>query len=122
MVQWSRHSKHENPEFSETFREIVRRMSEYFDVEVYATRLNYYADGSAWKPFHHDSHAYGGRGMREDFTMGASFGESRKLSFLHPSSKETFDFPQVICHFIDFFSRKWIITKYLIEKWRHFCI
>lgn len=51
--------RHENPDFSPTFREIVNAMSEYFDVEVYATRLNFYADGSAWKPFHHDSHAYG---------------------------------------------------------------
>lgn len=59
-------------DFSETFREIVNRMSEYFDVEVFATRLNFYPDSSSWKPFHHDSHAYAGknRKVKEDFTMG----------------------------------------------------
>ena len=61
MVNWSKHLKHENPEFSQTFARIVHAMSEYFDVDVYATRLNFYRDGTDWKPFHHDSHAYGGR-------------------------------------------------------------
>ena len=45
-----------------------RTQSEYFDVEVYASRLNFYRDGTDWKPFHHDSHAYGGKAKREDFT------------------------------------------------------
>eukprot|EP01121_Diplochlamys_sp_Union-15-3_P016980 TRINITY_DN5891_c0_g1_i1.p1 TRINITY_DN5891_c0_g1~~TRINITY_DN5891_c0_g1_i1.p1 ORF type:complete len:262 (+),score=34.30 TRINITY_DN5891_c0_g1_i1:145-930(+) len=94
MVNWSKHFKHENPDFSQTFKEVIRRLSEYFDVEVYATRLNFYADGTAWKPFHHDSHAYEGREQREDFTMGVSFGASRQLLFLHPISNQTFSFPQ----------------------------
>jgi hypothetical protein len=83
MVNWSKHLKHENPAFSATFQKIVDDMADYFDVEVYATRMNFYRDGSDWKPFHHDSHAYGGRAQREDFTMGASFGGSRELIFLH---------------------------------------
>ena len=37
------------------------QMDKYFDVDVYATRLNFYRNGSDWKPYHHDSHAYGGR-------------------------------------------------------------
>ena len=37
------------------------KMDKYFDVDVYATRLNFYRNGSDWKPYHHDSHAYGGR-------------------------------------------------------------
>jgi len=93
MINWSKHFKHENPDFSPTFNEIIEKMSNYFDVEVYATRLNFYCDGSDWKPFHHDSHPYVG-GVREDFTMGASFGASRQLVFLHPSSNQTFAFPQ----------------------------
>lgn len=85
MVNWSKHFKHENPTFSPTFRRIVEEMAKcvllsaastishlvrHFGVEVQATRLNFYADGSAWKPFHHDSHAYGADGKKEDFTMG----------------------------------------------------
>lgn len=55
---WSRHLKHENPQEFPTFRKVIKRLSDYFDVEVYATRLNIYPDGSHWKPQHHDSHAY----------------------------------------------------------------
>lgn len=38
MVNWSKHLKHENPDFSPTFRSIVARLDAHFDVEVYATR------------------------------------------------------------------------------------
>jgi len=94
MINWSKHLKQENPEFSETFRTIVERMAEYFDVDVFATRLNFYRDGSDWKPYHHDSHVFGANGRKEDFTMGASFGAPRALSFLHESSASSFEFPQ----------------------------
>lgn len=101
FIEWSRHQKHEDPDaISPTFRRVVALMAQYFDVEVYATRLNYYADGSAWKPFHHDSHAgraffeHGGQGPREDFTMGASFGAPRELAFMHVESDARFSFPQ----------------------------
>ena len=51
--------------------------SQRTDVDVFASRLNFYRDGTDWKPFHHDSHAYDHRtGIKEDFTMGASFGAS----------------------------------------------
>jgi len=94
MTNWSQHLKHENPDFSPTFQEIVKRMADYFDVDVFATRLNFYPDSASWKPFHHDSHAYGGRQQREDFTMGASFGATRELVFLHQPSQQQFSFPQ----------------------------
>ena len=79
MVHWSKHLKHENPLFSEIFNAVIGKMAEYFDVEVFATRLNFYRDGKDWKPFHHDSHAYGANGKKEDFTMGASFGFGRSM-------------------------------------------
>ena len=94
IINWSKHLKQENPEFSETFRTVVERMASYFDVDVYATRLNFYRDGSDWKPYHHDSHAFGANGRKEDFTMGASFGAQRALSFLHEPSASSFEFPQ----------------------------
>lgn len=84
MINWSQHFKHENPDFSITFKSIVQRLSDYFDLDVYATRLNFYPNNVSWKPFHHDSHAYGGRALREDFTVGASFGATRyELKFSH---------------------------------------
>lgn len=86
MIKWSKHQKYEDPTFSKTFTSIVERISVYFDLEVFATRLNFYADNSSWKPFHHDSHAYAaghGGGAKEDFTVGLSLGATRALVFRH---------------------------------------
>lgn len=95
VVAWSKHLKLEGPEFSPTFNALIKKLSSYFDVEVYATRMNLYADGTAWKPFHHDSHAYhSAAGSKEDFTMGLSLGAQRALVFLHEPSGAQFSFPQ----------------------------
>jgi len=94
LIKWSKHEKVENPEGYPVFEKVLSIMSTYFDVDILASRLNYYKDGQAWKPFHQDSHAYGDNGEKEDFTMGASFGEGRELEFLHPPSELTFAFPQ----------------------------
>jgi hypothetical protein len=94
MISWSKHMKYENPDFSPTFNEIIQKISEYFDTEIYHTRMNFYKDGSDWKPFHHDSHAYGGKALREDFTIGCSFGASRNLAILHEKTEQEFTFPQ----------------------------
>lgn len=96
LVKWSKHFKYENPEFSPTFNNIVQQMAKHFNVEVLQTRLNYYKDGNDFKPLHHDRHAYGiGKDkIKEDFTMGASFGASRQLDIVHEESKNKFSFPQ----------------------------
>ena len=93
VVSWSRHLKHESPSFSRTFSSVVAQLSREFDVDVFATRLNFYRDGSDWKPFHRDSHAYCGD-AKEDFTMGASFGDARDLAFRHGAGGYEFSFPQ----------------------------
>ncbi|KAG5485955.1 hypothetical protein CUR178_07549 [Leishmania enriettii] len=96
LINWSRHQVFDNPtDISQTFNDIIDMLAEYFDVDVYATRLNYYRDGTQWKPQHHDSHAYGGRALREDFTVGVTLGAARSLLFVHESSQREFDFPQV---------------------------
>lgn len=95
LIEWSKHQVFENPtDISDTFNDIIDMLAEYFDVEVYATRLNYYRDGSQWKPQHHDSHAYGGRSEREDFTVGITLGADRSLLFIHEASGKEFSFPQ----------------------------
>ncbi|KAG8344553.1 hypothetical protein ERJ75_000828200 [Trypanosoma vivax] len=102
LIEWSRHQIFENPtDISNTFNAIIDMLAEYFDVDVYATRLNYYRDGQQWKPQHHDSHAYGtakGAGgnqpEREDFTVGVTLGATRSLLFVHEASGHQFDFPQ----------------------------
>ena len=95
LAAWSKHQVVEQPEVrSGTFNQVVAMLSEYFDVDVHAVRLNYYSNGSQWKPFHHDSHAYGSKALKEDFTMGVSFGATRCLSWLHPPSNRSFSIPQ----------------------------
>ena len=93
FVNWSKHYKIENPRFSDTFNKIIEQISKIFDVTVCETRLNYYKDRNDWKPLHHDSHAYGNN-IREDFTIGISFGASRELLFVHEKSGNGFKFPQ----------------------------
>jgi hypothetical protein len=96
LVNWSKHFKYENPDISETFNMIVNKLAEHFNVEVIQTRMNYYKDHNDWKPFHHDKHAYGdGKDkIREDFTMGVSFGSPRTLEFKHDETGSLFSFPQ----------------------------
>ena len=31
MVDWSKHLKHENPDFSPTFQHVIKVLSDYFD-------------------------------------------------------------------------------------------
>ncbi|GET85968.1 hypothetical protein, conserved [Leishmania tarentolae] len=95
LLNWSKHQVFDNPSnMSQTFNDIIDMLAEYFDLDVYATRLNYYRDGTQWKPQHHDSHAYGGRALREDFTVGLSLGATRSLLFVHEASQRDFNFPQ----------------------------
>ncbi|KPA83729.1 hypothetical protein ABB37_01974 [Leptomonas pyrrhocoris] len=96
LIDWSKHQVFDNPtDISQTFSDVVDMLAEYFDMDVYATRLNYYRDGTQWKPQHHDSHAYGGRALREDFTVGLTLGAVRSLLFVHEASQREFNFPQL---------------------------
>ncbi|CAD7969409.1 unnamed protein product [Amoebophrya sp. A120] len=104
---WSKHQVIENcQDKSPTFNKIIEVLERYFDLDILATRLNYYANQDHWKPFHKDSHAYGytplpdpktGKPQRikEDFTVGVSFGAERMLEFQHDECQEfKFGFPQ----------------------------
>ena len=92
IEEWSKHHKIDNPNESKTFNNIIISLSKYFNVNVLATRLNYYTELD-YKPFHHDSHAYT-NGLKEDITIGLSLGDSRDLSFKHVESEQFFKFPQ----------------------------
>ena len=91
--------KYENPTFSDTFNNIVDKLAKEFKIEVSQTRLNYYRNQNDWKPFHHDSHAYGDK--KENYTLGVSFGSSRVMEFIQDDiddkenkNREKFSFPQ----------------------------
>ena len=40
-----------------TFRWVLDRLADYFNMDIKATRLNWYRDSNEWKPFHHDAAA-----------------------------------------------------------------
>jgi hypothetical protein len=115
-INWSKHMKYENPTFSNTFNEIVQKLSKDFNINVKQTRLNYYRNGLDWKPFHHDSHAYGDK--EENYTLGVSFGSSRIMEFiqddidLDTNIKEKFRFPQNNGDIFGF-------TKEVNQKFKH---
>jgi len=98
VINWSKHHKFENPQISKTFNNIIDAMAMHFNVKIIQTRLNYYKDYTSYKPLHKDSHSYytdeNGNTLKENFTMGASFGFTRELEFMHEESKTKFSFPQ----------------------------
>jgi hypothetical protein len=92
IIDWSKHHKIDNPYDSKTFNNIIKCLQNYFNINVLATRLNFYTQND-YKPFHHDSHAYS-NGLKEDITIGLSLGDNRSLSFKHVESNQIFYFPQ----------------------------
>ena len=56
-------------------------MAGYFDMDVQATRFNWYRDSSEWKPFHHDAAALKEKFARtQNFTLAVSFGAEREAA------------------------------------------
>jgi hypothetical protein len=92
ITEWSKHHKFENPTFLPTLNQIVDKMKDHFNVDVLHCRLNYYKDETSFKPLHKDQNAYSN--IKGDFTMGASFGDTRALEFVHDKTKARFEFPQ----------------------------
>jgi hypothetical protein len=89
---------------SATYKTIVDRMCEYFNIDKNSnigTRFNWYRDSSDWKPFHHDSAAFNPqRAKNQNITVGASFGATRELAFIRTEEYRNGDkcrlyFPQV---------------------------
>ena len=71
-----------------TFNYIIDKVSDYFNMKVTATRLNWYKDNSQWKPYHHDAAAIKPHiAKKQNFTVGISFGDEREAAFQHTKSK-----------------------------------
>ena len=68
--------------YSPTFEMVVNRIRDYFQMDIKATRLNWYKDTSQWKPFHKDAAAVKqDKANTQNFTVGVSFGISRDCAF-----------------------------------------
>jgi len=82
-------------EMSPTFNMVMERMAHYFQMDVKATRLNWYRDTSEWKPFHHDAAAMKpDKAKTQNFTVAVSFGVERDAAFEHAQSKTVISMPQ----------------------------
>tara|TARA_B100002051_G_C16588062_1_gene561240 strand:- start:71 stop:790 length:720 start_codon:yes stop_codon:yes gene_type:complete len=75
-----------NPQGSPTFRQIIKHMCDYYDIDPnsIAVRYNMYKDDVDWKAFHNDSAAFNKeRAERQNITVGLSIGRTRELAFKH---------------------------------------
>lgn len=78
-----------------TFNMIIEKIKKYFNMNIKATRLNWYKDSSQWKPFHHDAAAVKPHIAKiQNWTVAVSFGSERDVAFEHSKSKVTISLPQ----------------------------
>jgi len=79
-----------------TFNMVIEKIKNYFDMDVKATRFNWYRNTDEWKPFHHDAAAIDKRKAKtQNFTVGISFGYTREAAFQHAKRKTTIAIPLV---------------------------
>jgi hypothetical protein len=77
-----------------TFNMVIERMRRYFNMDIKATRFNWYKDQSEWKPFHHDAAAVKpDKAKTQNFTVGVSFGCTRDAAFEEAATKKVIAFP-----------------------------
>jgi len=82
-------------ELCPTFTYVVDRMRDYFDMDIKATRFNWYRNTSEWKPFHHDAAAMKpDKARTQNFTVAVSFGCERDAAFEHAETKTVVAMPQ----------------------------
>ena len=77
-----------------TLQMIFKKVADYFDMEVKATRFNWYKDNSDYKPLHHDAAALNPQKAKtQNLTVGINFGATRTARFQIDSTKTKIDFP-----------------------------
>jgi len=77
-----------------TFSMVVDTIAKYFEMNVKATRFNWYRDSQEWKPFHHDAAAVDPRKAKtQNLTVGVSFGSVRDAAFQHAKARTVVSIP-----------------------------
>ena len=85
-VDWKKSNK--------SFNKIIKKIEEYFKMDIQATRLNYYKNTNEWKPYHHDAAAIDPKkAKKQNLTVGVSFGFTRDIAFQHATSKNVISIP-----------------------------
>jgi hypothetical protein len=78
-----------------TFKLVIERIRDFFNMDIQATRFNLYKDTSQWKPFHFDAAAVNPEKAEvQNFTVGVSFGATRDAAFEHAKTKIVISLPQ----------------------------
>lgn len=78
-----------------TFKMVIDRIKNFFDMDIKATRFNWYKNTEQWKPYHHDAAAVKKDKMNtQNFTVGVSFGVTREVAFEHAKTKTVISIPQ----------------------------
>lgn len=78
-----------------TFNMIIERLHHSFNMNIKATRFNWYRDSDHWKPFHHDAAAIKPeKALTQNFTVAVSFGATKDAAFEHAKTKTVISMPQ----------------------------
>lgn len=99
---------------SPTFNIVINRIREFFDMNIKATRLNWYQNTEQWKAFHFDAAKINPEKAKiQNFTVSVSFGRTRDCAFERDDNlKNVISFPigdgEMYC-----------FTKETNEMWRH---
>jgi alkylated DNA repair dioxygenase AlkB len=73
---------------SPTFNLVITKIAEYFNMDIKATRFNWYRDSTMWKCYHHDAAAIDPKKAEsQNMTIGVSFGATRSIGFEHARTK-----------------------------------
>lgn len=76
------------------FRQVLNKISEYFNMRIEATRFNLYQNGNEHKPYHFDAAAVKeDKAATQNITIGITFGATRSITFQHAKSKNKVEFP-----------------------------
>ena len=82
-------------EYCPTFNMIISRLKTSFNIDIKATRFNWYRESDHWKPFHHDAAAIKPeKSLTQNFTIAVSFGATKDAAFEHAKTKTVISMPQ----------------------------
>jgi hypothetical protein len=97
-----------------TFNMVINRIKGAFNMDIKATRFNWYRDPEHWKAFHKDSSAINPeRALTQNFTVAVSFGATKDAAFEYDNkTKIVISMPQPDCTVYSFTND----TNYI---WRH---
>jgi hypothetical protein len=97
-----------------TFNIVINRIREFFDMNIKATRLNWYQNTEQWKAFHFDAAKINPEKAKiQNFTISVSFGKTRDCAF------EKDDICKNVISFPIGDGEMYCFAKKTNENWRH---